>query len=118
MVLDPKVFLTLKKQPNYYNQFIILFHVLFQLVVFLYKKNIDTKEIGDRRVWLMKTAVNSLANLANIKSCFILSLLFFFIVIFKTFTESLGSRSFFWSLSVAVLLLIFHVPFWGNIALR
>lgn len=119
MVLDPKVYSTLKEHPDQLVRYVQLCHLMFQLCVFLYKKYFDVKKTDNRKEWLLKTAVNNVANLENVKSCFIASLIIFLIIVFfKISRESLGSRSFFWSLSLGVLFLILFWGFWGNYALR
>ena len=120
MLLEPTVFSSLKKHPNHYGRFVQMSHILFQLTVFFYKKYRDREEwlTRDRKEWLLKTAVNSLANLANVKKLLTASVLIFLLGYFKNYLGSLGPTSFFWSASVAVLVMISHFPFWGNIALR
>ena len=119
-LLDPEKFSSLTSHYNHFNfvRVVQIGHILFQLVVFLYKKYFNVKKSGNWKELLTQTSVDSLANLANVKTCIITTLIILLLIIAKTFFAFLGSQGFFWSTSVAVLLLIFHFPFWGNIILR
>ena len=121
ILLEPTVFLTLEKSPTYFVYYVILLYSLFMMVVFLYKKYVNVVKSGNRRQSLMKATINNVANLMNVKVCFVVCLFIFIMLNIKNYLAShasFGSRTFFWSWSAIIILMISHFPFWGNIALR
>ena len=121
ILLDPKVYSTLKLDPPYIITLVQVCHLTFLLSAFLYKIYIDRKRSENQRKSLMNTVVNSFSNVANVKLCFAITLIIFMATFFQSYFSLFDSRpsfSFFWTLSVVVILLAVEFPFGINIAQR
>ena len=122
IVLDPAVFSTLDKAHHYFlrMEYLVAYcHVICQFSVCLYKKFIDYESIGNgTEASLVKTSVNSLANLANTRTCSLATLFLLTAAVLKDNLTSERDTSFFYAISLGACFLIFYFQLLSNIAFR